>query len=148
MRYTNPRTLLLLFYFQLGVLQLGSLQILTVQIFDCPDFVGTPLNFPLPYCLIVRSRVVRWNRVAESFSGCLLCCVKLVLCYYCLLSDDDDDVLCACSCGGRAKPVMRDYTKETFCWASTASSVEQWVTHRRWRCSRMQSTASVSLSFG
>jgi len=37
--------------------------------------------------------------MSSSFSGCLPFCVKLVLCYYCLLSlwrnkdDDDDDFL-------------------------------------------------------
>jgi len=37
--------------------------------------------------------------MSTSFSGCLPFCVKLVLCYYCLLSlwrnkyDDDDDAL-------------------------------------------------------
>ena len=38
--------------------------------------------------------------MSTSFSGCLRFCVKLVLCYYCLLSlwrnkydDDDDDEL-------------------------------------------------------
>jgi len=36
--------------------------------------------------------------MSTSFAGCLPCCVKLVLCYYCLLTlwqnkYDDDDVV-------------------------------------------------------